>query len=233
MEEGKNRKFLIWLSGILAAYFIWAFLDSIINKENLFNALTNKLPFKIYHLKIPDFLLLAFFIIVFILLLVFYKRFKGISGVKEKRKAEDFYFENRAYWKRQKDKEVDGPYCPVCYDKKDSAIHMLPVAESNLFMCPACNTGAKFALKIKANEEYLFILDKIASEGDKALSLGSIRSLYLTQFKNKKRSDLTIILNDLEKKYFYIKEIEYGDWGEIGYEIVEDGLDYLKENKKP
>lgn len=232
MQKDKNWKLLIWLIGVFGTYFIWAFLDSIIKKENLFNALIKKLPYKIYHVKIPDFFVLIFFIIVFIFLFVIYKRPKEISGFKEKRKSKDFYFKNGAYWKRQKNGKPEGPFCPGCFDSKYTPIHMVPTTDSPHFRCTACKAVVKVKPKIESNEEYLFILDKIASHEHKSIPSDSIHKSYLIQFKNKKPSDLTILLNDLEKKCFFINEVRYPTAG-IYYEITEDGLDYLKENKKP
>jgi uncharacterized membrane protein len=62
------KKFFWWMLGFAATYILAAICGSIISKEKLGNFLVNNLPSGIYHLNIPDFLFLIFFVFVFILL---------------------------------------------------------------------------------------------------------------------------------------------------------------------
>jgi hypothetical protein len=70
--------------GFAATYILAAICGSIISKEKLGNFLVNNLPSGIYHLNIPDFLFLIFFVFVFILLNIFNKRFRWLSVDKFK-----------------------------------------------------------------------------------------------------------------------------------------------------
>jgi hypothetical protein len=53
---------------------------------------------------------------------------------------ERLVFEESVCWKR-KNGEREGPYCPVCYDDKEKAIHLTPGATRGTFSCGVCKNG--------------------------------------------------------------------------------------------
>jgi len=75
--------FFITVSGGIFAIIIGGIILSFAEKINLWESLLN-LPVKIYHIKIPDFIILIFLLIIVIWLILINKKFQGLSPKKFK-----------------------------------------------------------------------------------------------------------------------------------------------------
>jgi len=69
-----------------------------------------------------------------------------------KKTGYNMVFENCVYWNILDNKEKDGPFCPVCWDKDKLAIRLGPEinapAYGRIRKCYSCNNNIK--IKIKA-----------------------------------------------------------------------------------
>ena len=77
-----SRIFIQVLGGILTIFII-GIINSLAEKINLWKSLLN-LPVKIYHIKIPDFIILIFVLIIVIWLILINNKFQGLSPKKFK-----------------------------------------------------------------------------------------------------------------------------------------------------
>ncbi|MGD0124802.1 MAG: toll/interleukin-1 receptor domain-containing protein [Terriglobia bacterium] len=64
------------------------------------------------------------------------------TSVTSSARGGDLIFGESVYWKR-KDSEMEGPYCPNCYDDKHKQIHLTPGATKGTYRCGVC--GNSFA----------------------------------------------------------------------------------------
>jgi len=57
---------------------------------------------------------------------------------------ENLFFENNAYWFKQKDGSNDGPFCSRCWDVEKNTVRLQPVTTNPSFhFCPECNKDFK------------------------------------------------------------------------------------------
>ena len=82
--------------------------------------------------------------------------------------------------------------------------------------------------KIEPNEEVTFVLNSLANVANRSMSLCDLRHYFERKFGEAEFSHLQILINDLIECGL-IQEIEVGEWGEIGYFILGEGLAFLKE----
>jgi hypothetical protein len=62
------------------------------------------------------------------------------AGALQPSTQEEMVFEESVYWKH-KNGGREGPYCPVCYDGKHTAIHLNPGATKGSYACGACRNS--------------------------------------------------------------------------------------------
>ena len=49
-----------------------------------------------------------------------------------------YIFERNAYWNKNNDIILDGPFCSACYDSLGKLVH-LHLIEDAVYRCPVCN----------------------------------------------------------------------------------------------
>jgi len=54
--------------------------------------------------------------------------------------GKEMKYEESVYWRVQDNKRIDGPFCPVCWDKRTSPrpIHLTPGATKGTYGCGVC-----------------------------------------------------------------------------------------------
>jgi hypothetical protein len=125
-----------WLFLCFAAWFVWGLLDSLVNKQALFNSLLKRIPSLLLEIKIPDSIFLLAFVAVTLSLWRLNKKIKNFMTISQRR---NLYFANNAFWVRAPLRvPQEGPFCPKCYsDGKE--IRMINTYErANEVKCPVC-----------------------------------------------------------------------------------------------
>ncbi len=55
--------------------------------------------------------------------------------------GQDMVYEESVYWKKKKNGEREGPYCPNCYDDKSKVVHLNPGATRGTYGCGTCQNS--------------------------------------------------------------------------------------------
>jgi hypothetical protein len=140
----------------------------------------------------------------------------------------DIIIENNAVWIIDKiTSRREGPFCIRCHSADNKLIPMLE--SKTVYDCPVCKLDVEKNFE-DLSEEHEFILLLLAEAPDKSGSFDDLSFEYEKKFK-KKGASLNLILNKLIE-YRLIKEIGYGDFHEIGYEIIPKGMMYLEKRVK-
>ena len=134
-----RKKMPSWIKWILISFATWIFfalLDSLINKEALFNSLSVRIPLFLLRMKIPASIFLLAFAAVALSLWSLNKRIKNIKTMSHKR---ELSFANNAYWVMSVGLIApQGPFCPKCY-ADDKEIRMINTyVRMNEVKCPVC-----------------------------------------------------------------------------------------------
>ncbi|MEN6559275.1 MAG: hypothetical protein ABFD52_00685 [Acidobacteriota bacterium] len=81
--------------------------------------------------------------------------------------------------------------------------------------------------RLEPHEEIVFFLSLVASEANRSLAFRFIEPQYQRQFPRRSRVDFQVLINVLKTNNL-VAEVEVGEFGEIGFEILEAGLIYLQ-----
>ena len=52
---------------------------------------------------------------------------------------QEMLFQNNVYWRQSKDKQLEGPYCPKCFDGSNKPARMTEPPNWHNWLCPVCN----------------------------------------------------------------------------------------------
>ncbi len=65
------------------------------------------------------------------------RRLKESLKIKKK-----LFYKNNAYWIKEKNGKIDGPFCSRCWNKDKDVIRMQPLVDPMFNKCPECKNEA-------------------------------------------------------------------------------------------
>lgn len=229
-----SSRIFISVSGAIITYFILGIISSFAQKINLWESLFN-LPVKIYHIKIPDFIILIFILIIVIWLILINKKFQGLSPKKFK----EMLAENERI-KKHNESLINSANNIIAVNEKlkteigkigrENKAEIERAKKELLQIFKERENKINKKEKLEPHEEIIFILNLLASQPNRVLKQRNLWDKYHLKYKGRKEADFQIILNDLDNENL-IHETTYGDFGEIAWIITHMGIEYFKRNR--
>ena len=179
-----SNRIFISVSGPILTYFIVGIINSFAEKINLWESLLN-LPVKIYHIKIPDFIILIFVIIIVIWLILINKKFQGLSPKKFK----EMLAENERIKKHNESLIKSANNIIAVNEELKTEIGKIG---------REIKINKKEKLESESNEEILFVLKTLAENASRYTTRGGLNVIYEKTFEGKNQADFNIVLATLD-----------------------------------
>lgn len=205
MDKGKIfQKATLWIFGVLITTFIGILLNSALKKVNLWESFKQIIT-KIVQLFLNvDVVLSCLILVIFYLVYRLNKKLRNVSSNDSLIKCNEKILKN--------------------------ANNIISKYESLEMENTKLKTGIKLEEELKPKKEVILILKALANKPNRSWSFSHLSNIYRIKIK-KEIADFHIIINKLEQERM-IKEIEYGDMGELGYFICSKGLSFLEIHKQ-
>ena len=208
-----SNRIFISVSGPILTYFIVGIINSFAEKINLWESLLN-LPVKIYHIKIPDFIILIFVLIIVIWLIFINKIFQGLSPKKFK----EMLAENERI-KKYNESLIKSANNIIAVNEELKA----EIGKEN-------KINKKEKLDHEPNEEIILVLKTLAGNASRYTTRGGLNVVYKKTFERKSQADFNIVLSTLDASG-QIKISRPPDSDEIIH-ITNNGLAYFNKHRK-
>lgn len=224
--------------GGIIAYLIIGAISAIAERTGLWQSLLD-LPGKIYHMKIPDFILVVFIIAILIALVLMNKKFKGLSP----KEFGEMKADNERMQKHNEKLIKSANNIIAVNEKLEGEIEGLKREISGLKLELKKEVKSDFEKlvtefegmvqpkkerKIEIKNEHILVLSMLANTSG-TIEQEAIFNVYRSNFTRKQKKDFKFIINDLEENEL-IEIAEGYKNGECYYRITSEGLHILKES---